>query len=46
MFEIRLQLKKTEIKLILTDKKNKRRERIFTVKILDVLFQAAVYRFH
>ena len=40
----------TEIKLILTDththKKNKIRERIFTVKILDVLFQAAVYRFY
>ena len=48
MFEKPLQLKKTEIKLILTDKKkkNKTRERIFTVKILDVLFQAAVYRFH
>ena len=48
MFEIPLQLKETEFKLILTDthKKNKMRERKFTVKILDVLFQAAVYRFH
>ena len=47
MFQIPLQLKKTKIKLNLTDKKkNKTRERIFTVKILDVLYQAAVYRFH